>query len=139
MYEIIRIWSLVTAPIHELGHMIFGWLSFNPAMITSWNETTAMRYGFMIQIGGYLFDAIFPALLSYRFRRHPWVHAFTTFHVVTMFYSIPYQGDFKTNTTGPMLIWVLGGILSLVVILYSLIAGLQDRSETRKQARPTRA
>lgn len=139
MYQIIRIWSLATAPIHELGHVIFGWLSFNPAMITSWNETTALRYGFFIQIGGYLFDAILPAILSYRFRRHPWVHALTTFHVVSMFYSIQYQGDFPRPAPGPMLIWVLGGILSLVVILYSLIAGLQDRSDTRKQARPVKA
>jgi hypothetical protein len=139
MYQIIRIWSLATAPIHELGHVIFGWLSLNPAMITGWNETTAMRYGFFIQIGGYLFDAIFPALISYRFRKYPIIHIFTTFHVVTMFYSIQYQGDFKTNTTGPMIIWVLGGVLALVVILYSLIDGLQDRSYTRKQARPVKA
>ena len=139
MYEIIRIWSLATAPIHELGHVIFGWLSFNPAIITGWAETTALRYGFFIQIGGYLFDAILPALISYRFRRHTIIHIFTSFHVVTMFYCIPYQGDFPEPATGPMIIWVLGGILSLVVILYSLIAGLQDRSDTRKQARPVKA
>ena len=139
MYQIIRIWSLATAPIHEIGHVIFGWLSFNPAMITSWNETTALRYGFFIQIGGYLFDAILPALLSYRFRKYPFIHIFTSFHIISMFYCLPYQDDFKINTTGPMLIWVLGGVLALVVILYSLIAGLQDRSDTRKQARPRNA
>jgi hypothetical protein len=132
MYQIIRIWSLATAPIHEMGHVIFGWLSFNPAMITGWNETTAMRYGFFIQIGGYLFDAILPAVLSYRFRRYPIIHIFTAFHVVSMFFSIQYQGDFKTNTTGPMIIWVLGGVLALVVILYSLIDGLYNNVNERR-------
>lgn len=121
--EALRLWGIATAPIHEIGHVIFGWISLNPAMIVEWNRVVAIRYGFTIQIGGYLFESIFAAGLSYRFRRKLWIHPITIWHVTSMFYGLTWQSDFPWPAVGPLLIWRLAGVLAYVIIVYSAISG----------------
>jgi len=127
--RILGVWAQLLSPVHELGHVIFGWLSFNPTIITGWNSAASMRPGFMVQIGGYLFEFIAFTLLVYALRRRWWVYPVSLFSITSVLYSLQAQGDFPGPATGPMLIWWLAGVLSYVLIAY--IGCLQLVSEDR--------
>jgi hypothetical protein len=128
MWRLLELWGRITAPIHELGHVIFGWLSFNPTSIVAWNYVASNRYGFTVQIGGYLFEAIVGAVLAWKLRRYLWVYPVAIIQVSSMLYCINYQGDFIDSTApGAMLIWRLSGVLAYIVILYSFIASREEK------------
>ncbi len=86
-----------------------------------------MRDEAFVRIGGYLFEAILPVMIAWKFRKHLWVHIVAAFSVTSMLYCLQFQDDFTVNAAGPMLIWWLAGILSYVMLLYiSINALLKD-------------
>jgi hypothetical protein len=128
MWRVLELWGRLTAPIHELGHVIFGWLSFNPTIIIGWNYVASNRYGFTVQIGGYLFEAIVGAVLAWKLRRYLWVYPVAIIQVSSMLHCINYQEDFIDSTApGAMLIWRLSGVLAYIVILYSFVASREEK------------
>jgi len=116
--QILGVWAQIISPIHELGHVIFGWLSFNPTIITGWASAASMRSGFFVQIGGYLFEFIAFVLLVYALRYKWWVYPIGLISITAVLYSLSAQADFPLPATGPMLIWWLSGILSYVLIIW---------------------
>jgi hypothetical protein len=44
--------SMVWAPFHEAGHILFGWISLNPTIPTGWNEVRSINDTFFMSIGG---------------------------------------------------------------------------------------
>ena len=115
---ILELWAQAVSPLHELGHVIFGWLSFNPTIITGWNSAASMRDGFIVGIGGYITQILAPVLLLHFLRRQWWLYPLVIFNTTAALYSLQYQGDFPTNATGALLIWWLCGIMAYILTLY---------------------
>jgi hypothetical protein len=115
---ILAVWAQAVSPLHELGHVIFGWLSFNPTIITGWNSAASMRDGFFVAIGGYTTQIMAPVLLLYFLRRQWWFYPIVILNTTAALYSLQYQGDFPTNATGALLIWWLCGVLSYILTVY---------------------
>jgi hypothetical protein len=134
---VLGIYGELTAPIHELGHVIFGWLTLNPTVIAGWNLAMSSREGFIMSLGGYLFEIIFGAGLVFFLRRYKFVYAVGIFHIASALYATSYQGDFPDGSGelfAARIIWSLAGVIGYIVILCSAILVQLEKETELKQA-----
>ena len=132
---ILIVWGFIQAPIHEIGHMIFGWLSFNPTCIIGWTEAAVTRDGFIVGIGGYITSFMAAPLFAWKLRRHWWAYAVAAIQVASTFYYLPYQADFVQGTTeaaGAMVVWSLCGVLSVVGIVMAMVKAIEEHDTMRR-------
>ena len=135
---VLGIYGELTAPIHELGHVIFGWLTLNPTVIAGWNLAAASRDGFIMSLGGYLFEIIFGAGLVFCLRRYKFVYAVGIIHIASALYATSYQGDFPDGSGelfAARIIWSLAGVIGFIVILCSAILVQLEIESELKHAR----
>jgi len=129
---VLRIWGEWFAPIHELGHVIFGWLSFNPTFIQKWDQSGSVRTGFMMSLGGYLFEIIVGAALAYMLRKHKWIYPVAMIQVASALYATRYRSDLAGSRVAEA-IWYLSGFVAFMVILISAIKAGEERDERTKR------
>jgi hypothetical protein len=56
--------AMLWSPLHELGHVVFGWLTLNPAFVTGWTETSSLfPFNYLMKIGGGMGEFIGIALI----------------------------------------------------------------------------
>jgi hypothetical protein len=133
--SVLSVYGEITAPIHELGHMLFGWLTLNPTKIASWNSAHASRDGFIMSLGGYLFEIIFGAGLVFLLRRQKFVYAVGLIQIAAALYATSYQGDFPDGSgelLAARIIWTISGIIGFIVILYSALLAQHEADTVRK-------
>jgi len=109
------------APVHELGHVIFGWLSFNPTVILGWALARSYRDGFMVAFGGVFTELVFFAGMSEWLGRkslaiYPWCLSLAA--IVMM--SIPFQTDQYGYEPLMPILWYITGVLCLLFMLVRL-------------------
>ena len=136
MYDFLRIWGIIFAPIHELGHIVFGWLSFNPTIPVAWNEVASMRDGFIQSLGGVAGAFIFPVLLLYRFRAKKWLYIPVAIHILETFWSIRFQIDlqpFRALEAVGIMLWVVIGAAAVVAYVGILVKSREEEQERRRK------
>lgn len=105
----------IFTPIHEIGHFIFGWLSFNPTIIVAWDEVGVMRDGWVVSFGGMFTEIVFFFLVAYFIGKrtrfiYPWTIAMTGISLL----SIWFQTDQEGHGALMPLLWYISGIASIV-------------------------
>lgn len=102
-----------TSPIHELGHVIFGFLSFNPTRIIGWGLSRPDHEGFIMAVGGYLLEIAAAGVLGEIFNRKAKKAWFISMLVlVYAFWSLAWQTDVLESDWGKI------GLVAAQVLWY---------------------
>jgi len=136
--EVMGIYGAITAPIHELGHVIFGWLTLNPTSIAGWNLASASRDGFIMSLGGYLFEIIFGAALVWFLRRNWFAYPVGTVQIAAALYATSYQADFPEGSDqhlAAQIIWLIATVAAFVIMFMAFLKARQEKdAEFRRSA-----
>ena len=139
--EIGQIW----APLHELGHVVFGWLSFNPTIIAGWALCYQARDGFIGSIGGAVGGflgvvAISELYLRVKPIRRLWPVAL--FMWLVDFTALPFviQGDFPwlSDFTLPLTIARIAGLGCLIIMVLRRLEWLEFPKVSRRLGKSSR-
>jgi len=122
------------APIHELGHVIFGWLTLNPTFIISWNQAESMivTHPWLMLFGGVFTELVFYWLVAFFVGKktrfiYPWTLALTLINLMSIWFQTDQDGY------GPLMpaLWYATGVISIVWQIYLL--KVRKPKVTRKQ------
>jgi hypothetical protein len=112
----------VLAPFHEIGHVVFGWITLNPTVIIKWNMVSASRDSIFMSMGGYIGEfaaviALAEILDRKAWKAWPWC---VTPLFVMSWRSIAWQEDVTGFGDRNMayLIWYLCGALAAVILVW---------------------
>ena len=109
-----NLWS----PVHELGHVVFGWLSFNPTIIVSWGMSGSMFDTWPVSMGGTIFELMFFVFLtelSLRKFHIGWAWLYTIPLCLVVILSMGFQSDLD-GRFWIYYVWLVAAIASIVYI-----------------------
>jgi hypothetical protein len=122
----------ILAPIHELGHVVFGWLSLNPTKIVAWNKASALRDGWFMSLGGMVFEFLAVFLIAYFVgKKTKYIYLYTIAFTMVILAACNFQSD--RNGYGPLMlvIWYIIGFASLAWQVIYLIRGISWQETKR--------
>lgn len=118
----------LNTPMHEIGHIIFGWLSLNPTFPGGWDYVYSMRDGLIGTLGGSWGEYLtYLVLVETVGRRWTWTNMYWAAGIIyTLFTAMFYVGvDFASHEELKRTILTISGILALAVVLYRATKGYQ--------------
>jgi hypothetical protein len=137
-------WTI--SPIHELGHVVFGWLSFNPTFITGWAEASTLRDEFIVSVGGVLGEELFlvwiSEMLAWKARKKATWWAVVATLAIIIWGGIPggggdiqYDQHFPGSTNLGWAIYYLGFIAAIIVCFHRRERAWSIRRSRKRQSR----
>jgi len=109
-----HLWS----PVHELGHVVFGWLSFNPTIILGWGMSGSMFDTWPVKMGGTIFELLFFVFLtelSLRKLHIGWAWLYTIPCCLVVILGMGFQSDLD-GRFWMYYVWLVAAIASIVYI-----------------------